>query len=151
MARSRRGLWSLTEAGREQRTRCLPRRPSSKRDLGERRELHRALAAVVSDRELQALHMALATSRPDAALAATVAAAAAEASARGGSQEAAMLAEHAAASHRRRCARAWRSVLVLSRYLMIAGEGQRLRDLLMPGGGIAPVWCPARAAAHHDG
>ena len=34
MTPSRRGFCSSTEAGREQRTRCLPRRPSSERDLG---------------------------------------------------------------------------------------------------------------------
>ena len=113
----------------------------------ERRELHRALAAVVSDRELQALHMALATSRPDAALAATVAAAAAEASARGGSQEAAMLAEHALRLTDDDAPERGDRVLVLARYLMIAGEGQRLRDLLMPEVASLPSGAP-RARLH---
>jgi len=98
----------------------------------ERRELHRALAAAVSDRELRAVHMALATSRPDAALAATVAAAAGEASARGARQEAAMLAEHALRLTDDDAPERGDRVLVLARYLMIAGEGQRLRDLLTP-------------------
>jgi DNA-binding CsgD family transcriptional regulator len=98
----------------------------------ERRELHRALAAAVSDRELHALHMALATSRPDAALAATVAAAAGEASARGARQEAAMLAEHALRLTDDDAPERGDRVLALARYLVIVGEGQRLRDLLMP-------------------
>ena len=83
MTPSRRGFCSSTAAGRERRIRCSPRRPSSERDLGSDVELHRELAAAVSDRGLRALHLALATSRPDAALAAIVADAAAAASARG--------------------------------------------------------------------
>ena len=43
------------------------------RRAGERRELHRALADVVTGEELRALHLALASERPDAALAATLA------------------------------------------------------------------------------
>ena len=97
----------------------------------ERRELHRALAAAVSDRELHALHLALATSRPDAALGATVAAVAADASARGASQEAAMLAEHALRLTDDDAPERGDRVLALAVYLLIAGEGQRLRDLLM--------------------
>ena len=75
----------------------------------ERRALHQALAGAVADPELRAQHLALATRRPDAALAATVAAAAVAAAARGARQEAvaARRARPAAdAGRRRRAARA---------------------------------------------
>ena len=98
----------------------------------ERRELHRALAAAVSDRELHALHMALATSHPDAALAATVAAAAGEASARGARQEAAMLAEHALRLTPADATQRSERLLGLAGYLEAAGENARLSSLLLP-------------------
>jgi hypothetical protein len=98
----------------------------------ERRELHRALAGAVSDSELRALHLALATSRPDAALAATVAAAAEAASARGARQEAVRLAEHALRLTDDDAPERDDRLLALGGYLLIAGDGRRLLDLLMP-------------------
>src|SRR5262249_38734547 len=53
----------------------------------EQRELHLALAGVVADPQLRALHLARATERPDAELAGKVAAAAVGAAARGARQE----------------------------------------------------------------
>ena len=125
----------------------------------ERRELHHELAGVVADKELRARHLALATVRPDAELAATVAAAAAGASRRGARLEAVELAEHAL---RLTPAEAERSdrVLALAAYLEAAGEPQRVTALLTPeldslppgaarvraqlllseGGGISNIW-----------
>lgn len=98
----------------------------------ERGAMHRALATVVADEELRALHLALATSAPDEALAATVARAAARASVRGAAQQAVVLSEHAL----RLCpsdsdARNER-LLELAGYLEVAGERQRVTDLLLP-------------------
>ena len=61
----------------------------------ERRDLHLALAAVVADDDLRALHLALATEGHDAELAAAVATAADRASARGARYDAVNLAEQA--------------------------------------------------------
>ena len=77
------------------RTRCSPRRRRSARGRGSGGSFTSRWRASVADEELRALHLALATERPDAELAATVAAAAAGASARGARQEAVQLAEHA--------------------------------------------------------
>jgi AAA ATPase-like protein len=98
----------------------------------ERRELHCALAAAVSDRGLRALHLALAARGPDAELAATVAAAAGEASARGARQEAVSLAEHALRLTENGAPERGDRLLALANYLKFAGEDQRLLDLLMP-------------------
>jgi DNA-binding CsgD family transcriptional regulator len=96
----------------------------------ERRELHRALAAVVADEQLRAMHLALATEHPDGALAATVAAAASAAFARGGRPQAVRLGEHALRlTPPGSTARSGR-VLDLAEYLETAGELQRLTDLL---------------------
>lgn len=97
----------------------------------ERRELHVELARVVTDEELRAFHLALATELPDEALAETVADAAAAAAARGAAQEAVVLAEHALRltgdPHE------WnRRLLALANYLNVAGEQVRLTELLGP-------------------
>jgi DNA-binding CsgD family transcriptional regulator/tetratricopeptide (TPR) repeat protein len=96
----------------------------------ERRELHLVLAGAVVDEELRALHLALATERPDVELAGTVAAAAASASARGARHEAVLLAEHALRltprAHEDRSER----LLALAGYLDTAGELQRVADVL---------------------
>jgi DNA-binding CsgD family transcriptional regulator len=99
---------------------------------GERRELHRALAAAVDDRELRALHLALATPRPDDQLAAAVAAAAASALARGARADAVRLAEHALRLTPDRAPERTDRVLALAECLDAAGEPQRVTDLLAP-------------------
>ena len=96
----------------------------------QRRELHFELARVVGDQELRARHLAFATKDADAELAATVAAAAATAGARGATEAAAVLAEHSlrltpAASTERPD-----RLLELAHYLAVAGERQRVTDLL---------------------
>jgi DNA-binding CsgD family transcriptional regulator len=98
----------------------------------ERRELHLELAGVVADTELRALHLALATSKPDDGLASMVAAAAASASARGARQEAVELADHAL-----RLTPAWapertERLLSLAEHLDMAGHAARVIDLLVP-------------------
>ena len=98
----------------------------------ERRELHRELASVVVDEELRALHLALATELPDAELAATVAAAAAGAAGRGAAQEAVTLAEHALRLTMPGSAERSDRLLALAGYLEVAGEPQRVTDLLSP-------------------
>jgi DNA-binding CsgD family transcriptional regulator len=99
----------------------------------ERRALHAELAEVVADQGLRARHLALAADAPDETLATTVAAAAAAASVRGARYEAVELAEHAVrltpqSSQARRAER----VLALAGYLRVAGELQRITDLLTP-------------------
>jgi DNA-binding CsgD family transcriptional regulator len=98
----------------------------------ERRELHLALAGVMADAELRARHLALATEHPDEALAAVVARAAASASARGARQEAAELAEHALRLTPPESATRSDRLLTLAEYLDLAGELQRVSDLLRP-------------------
>ena len=98
----------------------------------ERRELHRALAEVVADPELHALHLALASERPDAKLAATVAGAASGAAARGARRQAVRLAEHALRLTPPGSAIRGERLLALAEYLERAGELQRLTDLLTP-------------------
>ncbi len=101
----------------------------------ERREMHRALADVVTDAELRALHLALATERPDEALSATVAEAAARATARGAAQQAVALSEHALRlTPLDSPARAGR-LLALAEHLAVAGtdeDGLRIKALLEP-------------------
>ena len=112
----------------------------------ERRALHRALAGVVGDPELRAQHLALATRRPDAALAATVEAAAAAAAARGARQEAVLLAEHALRLTPAGGAERHERLLALAGYLEHAGELQRVTDLLAPELDALPAG-PLRARA----
>jgi tetratricopeptide (TPR) repeat protein len=102
----------------------------SRSRAADRRVLHRELAGLVDDGELRALHLALATERPNAELAATVAAAASGASARGAVREAVVLGEHALRLTPLGSAERSDRVLGLARYLERAGEKQRMTDLL---------------------
>jgi tetratricopeptide (TPR) repeat protein len=99
---------------------------------GERGALHRELAAVVADEELRVVHLALATDVPDAGLAARVAEAAARAATRGAAREAVVLSEHALRLTPDGAAERSDRILRLGEYLLVAGEKQRLTDLLAP-------------------
>jgi DNA-binding CsgD family transcriptional regulator len=94
------------------------------------RALHVALAKVLSDPELRAMHMALAADRPQADLADTVAQAASRATARGAREQALALAEHALRLTPPDAAVRSERVLRLAGYLETAGEMQRMTDLL---------------------
>ena len=98
----------------------------------DRRALHVKLADVSSDDELRALHLAMAAQLPEEALADTVAAAAAGASARGSAQQAVVLAEHALRLTPADATNRSERVLDLAGYLEVAGERQRVTDLLEP-------------------
>jgi DNA-binding CsgD family transcriptional regulator len=110
----------------------LPAAARRRSRVAERRELHRELAGIVGDEELQALHLALATELPDAQLSARLAAASTAAAARGARLDAAELAEHALrlapADGKERDER----LLALAEDLVLAGEPQRATDLLAP-------------------
>jgi DNA-binding CsgD family transcriptional regulator len=113
----------------------------------ERRELHLELARSVAEEELRARHLALATARPDAELAALAAAAARTASARGAAEEAVELAEHALRLTPPESAERTDRLLALAEYLVVAGSPQQVTDLLSPELGALPRG-PARARAH---
>lgn len=98
----------------------------------ERRELHLELAALAVDEETRALHLGLATPQPDAELAATLSAAAAVASARAASEQAVELAGHALRLTPADSAQGADRLLALAENLLVAGENQRLTDLLIP-------------------
>jgi DNA-binding CsgD family transcriptional regulator len=98
----------------------------------ERRALHLELAQTAVDDTLRASHRALATARPDEDLAATVAEAAAVAVARGAAEDAAELAEHAFRLTPPEAAERAGRLLDLAEYLSIAGERQRVTELLGP-------------------
>lgn len=104
-----------------------------------RRGLHLELAGVVDDEELRARHLALAAEGTDQELATIVASAAAAAAARGGAREAVDLAEHALrltpVGSQARSDR----VLALAGYLDVAGDVQRITDLLTPELGSLPA------------
>ena len=87
---------------------------------------------MTSDRELRALHLALATKVADDALAATVAAAAEGASCRGARREAVQLGEHALRLTSTGSSERGDRLLALGSYLVDAGEPQRVTDLLEP-------------------
>ncbi len=101
-------------------------------DPAECRELHGRLAAAVGETELAARHRALAAAGPDAGLAADVSAAAARASERGAPHTAVELADHALRLTPRDDSGRGERILGLARYLVLAGEKQRLTDLLVP-------------------
>ena len=109
---------------------------AARRSAGEttRRDLHRVLADVVSDEPRRALHLALASTQPQEALAARISTAAGLASARGQTRLAVDLAEHAfrltppGTSSDLDVDR----VLTLARHLHDAGEKRRLNDILSP-------------------
>jgi DNA-binding CsgD family transcriptional regulator len=96
----------------------------------ERRELHAALADVVVDDELRARHLALAAAAPDDTLAEQVAAAAAGAASRGAVHDAAVLGKHALRLTPADSSERPERVLALAHFLGMAGERQRLTDLL---------------------
>jgi DNA-binding CsgD family transcriptional regulator len=98
----------------------------------ERRELHLELARIVTDRQLRARHLALATAKPDEEVAALVSSAAAGASARAARQEAVDLAEHALRLTPAVSGEWNLRLLALAQYLVHAGEPQRATDLLRP-------------------
>ena len=98
----------------------------------ERRELHLVLAAVVSDRELRAHHLALAARQPEEALASIVAAAADAAATRGAVQDAATLSEHALRLTPRDAPERIDRLFVLATRLDLAGEPHRVTELLEP-------------------
>ena len=102
------------------------RRAASADDV---RRLHADLADVVSDDQRRVLHLALAATEPDRDLAARLDGAVARASARGSIRLAADLAGHALRLTPPGDADAER-VMVLAKLLQMAGEKQRLTDLL---------------------
>ena len=77
-------------------------------------------------------HLALAASEPDAALATTIASAAVDAAARGAVQAAVELAAHALRLTPDEDERREERLLELAWYLVLAGEKQRVTDLLVP-------------------
>ncbi len=96
----------------------------------ERRALHLELAGVATDSRLKAWHLALATERPNGKLAARVGAAATDAATRGAAQEAVVLAEHALRLTPPASAQRPDRLLALAHALAVAGEKQRVTDLL---------------------
>jgi DNA-binding NarL/FixJ family response regulator len=112
-----------------------------------RLELHLELAGVVSDDELRARHLALATERPDAGLADAIAAAAARAAARGGVEDAVELAGHALRLTPPDQEQRTERILVLAELLLVAGEEERVRDLIAPELASLPPGA-ARVRAH---
>ncbi len=110
----------------------------------EQRAVHSALAGVVSDPALRTLHLALATDEPDDALAAEVASAAAGASRRGATHEAVVFAEHAVRLTPDTSSQRSDRVLALGNALLVAGELQRMRELLSSG---LEALAPGRARA----
>ncbi len=95
-----------------------------------RREVHRALAGAVADVEERARHLALSTTRPDAAIADQLDAAAEQAASRGATVAAADLCELAAelTPPVRRQAHVRR--LRAARFLRVAGDGDRAAVIL---------------------
>lgn len=96
----------------------------------ERRALHLALAAAVSDTELRAEHLALAAVDANDELATTVTLAAAAAAARGAREQAVTLAEHALRLTPMDAQARPERVLTLAGYLETAGEMHRMTDFL---------------------
>ncbi len=111
------------------------------------RDLHRALAEVVTNEQRQALHLAIATLTEDEPLAARVAAAADAAAARGAPRLAAQLGTHALRLTHQDSPAYVPRLLGLGRHLLVAGERQRVTDLLA--GPVDSLPDPAsRVAAH---
>jgi DNA-binding NarL/FixJ family response regulator len=113
---------------------------------GEQREVHLALAGAVADDELRALHLALATDHIDGELADTVERAARAAFARGARQQAVGLAEHALRLTPPRSEARPERLLALARYLEVAGEIQRVTELLTPALSSLPAGAPRARA-----
>ena len=93
-------------------------------------DLHRALSAVVADEQRRALHLALATVAQDDDLATRVSAAAVVASERGATLTAVELATHALRLTPVDSATYIARLLELGEHLSVAGEKQRLTELL---------------------
>nr|WP_300046232.1 LuxR family transcriptional regulator [uncultured Nocardioides sp.] len=106
----------------------VARRAASADDV---RRLHADLAAVVSDDQRRVLHLALAATEPDPVLAARLDGAVARATARGSIRLAADLAGHALRLTPPGDPDAGR-VMLLAKLLQMAGEKQRLTNLLAP-------------------
>jgi DNA-binding NarL/FixJ family response regulator len=98
----------------------------------ERPALHRLVAETVPDGELRTRHLALAAEEPDAALAATVSEAASAAARRGAAQAAAELADQALRLTPDDDPARIDRLLELGHLLEVAGEKQRMSDLLTP-------------------
>ncbi len=96
----------------------------------ERRELHLALAGVTSEEQLRVVHLALATTRPNAELAGRVSAVAEDAGARGARAQAVLLARHALRLTPAGASERPERVLMLAGHLDDAGELHRLTTLL---------------------
>ena len=105
---------------------------AAKRHAGpdETRELHRALAEVVTSEQRRALHLAVATLAVDEEVAGRVASAAAAAGARGAPRSAVEMGTHAVRLTDPDSPSCVSRLLDLGRYLVVAGERQRLNDLL---------------------
>jgi hypothetical protein len=112
----------------------------------ERRAAHVAIAGAVADEELSALHLALASDRPNDRLAARLSVAASRASSRGARPQAVVLAEHALRLTPAHAEERHERLLTVAAYLNLAGETQRLTDLLEPAIGGLPLGT-ARARA----
>lgn len=112
----------------------------------ERREVHLALAKNVADETLRARHLAFAATRPDAVLVDQLVTAADVAVGRGAVHDAVELAEHALRLTPPGSARYEERLLGLVRYLQIAGEESRVRELLEARLADLPAG-PARARA----
>jgi DNA-binding CsgD family transcriptional regulator len=113
---------------------------------GEQREVHLALAGAVAGDELRAMHLAVATEHTDGELADTVERAARAAFARGARQQAVQLAEHALRLTPPRSDARPERLLALARYLEVAGEIQRVTDLLTPELSSLPPGAPRARA-----
>ena len=96
----------------------------------ERRELHLELSDIVSSEGLRARHLALATVKPDKALADRIAAAAENAAARGDRLEAVELSEHAVRLTPSDDVTRAERVLAFASHLETAGEFRKLTDVL---------------------
>jgi DNA-binding CsgD family transcriptional regulator len=112
----------------------------------ERRALHVAIAGAVTDKERSALHLALATDGPDDPLAARVMDAASLAAARGARPQAVVLAEHAVRLTPVDKAEISERLLTLAAYLSLAGERQRMTDLLSSARDTLPAGTPVARA-----
>ncbi len=115
---------------------AVVRRSAPAGDLG---ELHRELAAVVEGKERRARHLALATSAPDEAVAATVSSAAARAATRGAAADAVELSGHALRLTQPDAPHRAERLVELCEHLSTVGEHGQVRELLAPEiGGLPP-------------
>ena len=108
----------------------------------ERREVHLDLAQTIAEETLQARHLAIAASSPDAALADRIAAAAEKSVGRGAVHDAVELAEHALRLTVVGSEGYEERLLLLIRYLQIAGEEDRVRALLQQRLAVLPRGAP---------